>query len=92
MVLAIFNIGPTELIVILVLALILFGGRLPDVARSLGRSFTQFKRGLRDVEDEMHEVSRDVNRIESPQPPRSLPRDAGAAQGTPQKESQHREA
>jgi len=47
------NIGPFELIVILVVALLLFGSRLPDVARKLGRSITEFKKGLRDVEDEV---------------------------------------
>ncbi len=40
--------GPTELIIILVVALIFFGKRLPEVARSLGRGMTEFKRGLRD--------------------------------------------
>ena len=47
-------IGTTELVVILIVALLMFGGRLPDVARSLGKSVNQFKRGLKDVEDEMN--------------------------------------
>ena len=41
-----FDIGGGELLVILVVALMLFGGRLPDVARSLGRTVSDFKRGL----------------------------------------------
>ena len=67
--LLIFNLGPTEMIVILVIALLIFGGRLPDVARSLGRSFTQFKRGLRDVQDEVEEASQvdEPPRIQPPQ-------------------------
>ena len=52
-------LGTPELLVILLVALLLFGGRLPDVARSLGKSFTQFKRGLRDVEDEIESSLRD---------------------------------
>jgi sec-independent protein translocase protein TatA len=41
-----FNVGPTELIVVLVIVLVLFGGKkLPDLARSLGRSLGEFKKG-----------------------------------------------
>lgn len=47
------TIGHWEVILILVLALILFGRRLPEVARSLGKSLTSFKKGLREVEDEV---------------------------------------
>ena len=43
-----FGIGTTELIVICILALILFGNRLPSVMRSLGQGITEFKKGLRD--------------------------------------------
>lgn len=55
-------IGAPELLLILGVALLFFGGRLPDVARSLGRSFTQFKRGLRDVEDDLDKAQNDANR------------------------------
>ena len=38
--------GPTEVIVILLLVLLLFGAkRLPELARSLGKSLNEFKRG-----------------------------------------------
>ena len=47
------NIGITELIVILLIALLLFGGRLPEVGRNLGRGISQFKKGLRDMEQEI---------------------------------------
>jgi sec-independent protein translocase protein TatA len=63
------SLGTTELIVILVIALLMFGGRLPDVARSIGKSVNQFKRGLKEVDDE-------VTRPEPPPTPRSLPREA----------------
>jgi sec-independent protein translocase protein TatA len=52
--LAIFqNIGMTEVLVILVVVLLLFGSaRLPKLARSLGSSMTEFKKGLRGEGDE----------------------------------------
>ncbi len=51
--LAFFGLGYAELAIILILALIIFGSRLPGVARSLGRSLTEFKRGINDVKDEL---------------------------------------
>lgn len=44
------RIGPLELVLILVVLLLLFGARrIPEIARSLGRSISQFRRGMRDV-------------------------------------------
>ncbi len=45
--------GPTELIILLIVALLLFGKRLPEVARSLGKGIVEFKRGVRGIEDEI---------------------------------------
>jgi sec-independent protein translocase protein TatA len=42
-----FGIGTTELIVFGIIGVILFGGRLPSVARSLGASITEFKKGMK---------------------------------------------
>lgn len=47
------NIGWTEMIVLLVIALLLFGRRLPEVGRSLGKGIVEFKRGLNDIKDEV---------------------------------------
>jgi len=54
--------GGSEWLVILIVALLVFGKRLPEVARSMGRSLTQFKRGLRDVEDDIDDATQDANR------------------------------
>jgi sec-independent protein translocase protein TatA len=46
------NIGPGELILILIIALIVLGpGKLPDVAASLGRSIREFRKAATDVSD-----------------------------------------
>ncbi len=45
--------GTTELIIIAVIALLIFGRRLPDVARSVGKSIVEFKKGIRDVKGEI---------------------------------------
>ena len=42
-----------EWIVVLVVALLLFGKRLPDVARSLGKGIVEFKKGVKGIEDEV---------------------------------------
>ena len=44
------GIGVGELIVIGVVAVLLFGSRLPEVARSLGGSYQQFRKGLSEIQ------------------------------------------
>jgi sec-independent protein translocase protein TatA len=50
--------GGAEWIVIGVIALLIFGRRLPDVARSVGKSIVEFKKGLRDVKDDVDTQAR----------------------------------
>lgn len=45
--------GPMEMIIIGAIALLLFGKRLPEVARSLGKGIVEFKKGVRGIEDEV---------------------------------------
>ncbi|MFI5046970.1 MAG: twin-arginine translocase TatA/TatE family subunit [Acidimicrobiia bacterium] len=43
------NIGPTELIIVLAIVLLLFGStKLPKLARSLGQASNEFKKGVED--------------------------------------------
>jgi len=52
-----FNVGPTELLVILVLALMVFGPKkLPEMSRQIGRGLREFRRATQDVRSELHGV------------------------------------
>ena len=56
------SIGAPEVIVIGIVALLIFGRRLPEVGRSFGRSIVEFKRGLKDVEDDAKKMGDDIDR------------------------------
>lgn len=45
--------GSGEMIIFGLIALLLFGKRLPEVARSVGSSFTEFKKGMQGLQDEV---------------------------------------
>ena len=55
------NIGWPEILVILLIILLLFGAkRLPDLARSLGKSLREFKKGRDEIEtDEQKDKQQD---------------------------------
>ena len=63
------GLGPWEVIAIAVVALLLFGKRLPEVAKSAGKAVVQFKKGLRDVEDQV-DSSGDEEAAETEEPPK----------------------
>ena len=49
--LAMFGLGPMELLIVAGIVLLLFGSRLPKVMRSLGEGIVEFKRGVQGIED-----------------------------------------
>ena len=55
--------GGSEWVIVLLIALLLFGRRLPEVARNMGKSMTEFKRGLREATDAKDDLDRDVKEI-----------------------------
>lgn len=63
-----FNLGTGELLLLGLVALLVFGGRLPIVAKQVGSAITQFRRGLR---EEMRKIEDDTESAaaEEPAPP-----------------------
>ncbi len=51
------QLGMWELIVLALLGLLIFGRRLPEVGRGLGRSIVEFRKGLKGIEDEVEDAS-----------------------------------
>jgi sec-independent protein translocase protein TatA len=50
--------GPMEMIILAGLGLLIFGRRLPEVGRNIGKGIVEFKRGLKEAEESInHEVS-----------------------------------
>jgi sec-independent protein translocase protein TatA len=76
------NIGPLELVLILLVVLLLFGAkRLPELGRSLGSGMKEFKDSVTGKDDgpDRAELDRaELDRAEAPQPPQ-----AGAQAETP---------
>jgi sec-independent protein translocase protein TatA len=52
-----FNLGVTELIVIMVILLLVFGARrLPEIGSSMGKGIREFKKSIREVKDSIDET------------------------------------
>ena len=45
--------GGTEMLIVLAIAVLLFGKRLPEVGRSLGKGIVEFKKGIHGIEEEI---------------------------------------
>ena len=84
-----FNIGPGELILILIIALVVLGpGKLPDVANSLGKSVREFRKAATDITDAGKlDVPPPSQQATPPAPPLGSDVDAPAATATPDAEA-----
>jgi sec-independent protein translocase protein TatA len=51
------GMGYGEMLLVGFIALLLFGKKLPEVARSLGKGVTEFKKGIQGIEDEIRDAS-----------------------------------
>jgi sec-independent protein translocase protein TatA len=75
-----FGIQPIHLVIIVVVALLIFGPRrLPEMGRSIGKALNEFRRGTREVTDAFREGSgspadaETANTIAPPNPPAAAP-------------------
>jgi sec-independent protein translocase protein TatA len=63
------NLGPWEMVFIGLVCLLFFGNRLPSVMRSLGKSVTEFKKGVSGIEEEIDQaVTADKKSTTPPNP------------------------
>jgi sec-independent protein translocase protein TatA len=67
--------GGAEWILILAFGLLIFGKRLPEVGRSLGKGIVEFKKGLKGVEDEVEEAANQPDRKIESKTVQALPAD-----------------
>ena len=50
------SLGSQEIIIIALVILLLFGGKkIPELMRGLGKGVSQFKKGMKDIEDEINQ-------------------------------------
>ena len=62
-----FGLGFQEIILLLLLGVLLFGRKLPDIGRSLGKTVVEFKKGIGGMEEEINSGGRSAAAIE-PEP------------------------
>jgi len=72
-----FALGPMEIAILLVIGVLLFGRRLPEVGRSLGKGIVEFKKGLKGLEDEVEShvigtMRQEPTALEPPRPPQRV--------------------
>lgn len=65
-----FSPGFGQMLMVLFIALLLFGKRLPEVARNLGKGLKEFQSGIKGIQNEVNQT---VNSASSYTPPRSAP-------------------
>ena len=68
------NLGMPELLIVAFVSLLIFGNRLPSVMRSLGKSVTEFKKGISGIEEELDQA---VTSEKKPTPPTGVSAVAG---------------
>ncbi|MBE0648705.1 MAG: twin-arginine translocase TatA/TatE family subunit [Bacteroidales bacterium] len=66
----IFGLGTTEIILIVLVVLLLFGGKkIPELMRGVGKGVKSFKDGIQGMDDEIKDISKDKPTSEKKTPP-----------------------
>ena len=75
----IFGLGPSEMLVLAIIGVLLFGRKLPDVGRYLGKGIVEFKKGMKGLEDDVDAGASMAPRTDAiqmqqpPPPPQRVP-------------------
>jgi sec-independent protein translocase protein TatA len=70
-----FNLGTQEILILLAIGVLLFGRRLPEVGRYLGKGIVEFKKGIKGIEDDVEGTGTPVRpepALEVPRPPQRV--------------------
>lgn len=72
-----FNLGGQEMLILLVIGILLFGRKLPEVGRYLGKGIVEFKKGIKGLEDDFDTSASAPQRpepmaLEQPRPPQRI--------------------
>ena len=58
----VFNLGFWEIVIIALVVLLLFGGKkIPELMRGLGKGVKNFKDGIKEVEEAVNEIKKDID-------------------------------
>ncbi len=72
-----FQLGAQEMLILLIIGVLLFGRKLPEVGRYLGKGIVEFKKGIKGLEDEFDASAAAAPRqepmtLEQPRPPQRI--------------------
>lgn len=60
------NIGGTELVLILLVVVLFFGGKkIPELMKGLGKGVKSFKQGMAEVDNEVGKIKDDINKVDN---------------------------
>jgi len=72
-----FSLGAQEMVILLIIGVLLFGRKLPEVGRYLGKGIIEFKKGIRGLEDDVDTTTTSGMHqqpavVEQPRPPQRV--------------------